>query len=503
MMTTKAQYVAKAAASTLVLASMLAACKPAATSSGIASVSAAPARQAQSAAKNAEQASRAIAKRDYEAAIPDAESAVAAAPLDAGYRLALANAYLGAGRFTSARQSFEDALAIAPGTERARIGIAMSAIGAGDNQTALDAVREGSAFTSVADRGLAMALAGDAKAAIQMLEDEARSPMATPRLRQNLALAHALAGQWDRALAVAAQDLSGETLKSRMRQWAALTSERDSRLQIAQILNVTHAASDAGRPVALALAAPVEAPVALAEAPVAAEVAATPAPAPVAPATIPVQAAIATTPAPEPVTAPASVASVVAPEIAIAPVAPRIVLAAMAPPVLAPPAERTQSAAVIPDAPIRTPAPVADAIAMPAAVTAVVAGAPETPGVQRTHALSQPMTARIREASFAAAPGGGRWVIQLAAYSSHKRLESGWAHVTGRFDALSRMNPALSTVTVNGRTLHRLAVSGFASRRAASTVCGAYRSRGGDCFVRSTDGDAPLHMARAESRPEA
>lgn len=489
-MTTTAKQVAKAAASTLVLAAMLGACKPAATRGGLASVSSTPAPQAQpsarTAARDAERAARALAERDYEAAIAAGERAVAGAPLDAGYRIRLANAYLGAGRFVSARQSFEDALAIAPGTERARIGLALAAIGAGDSAAALDAVREGSAFTSVADRGLAMALAGDVEPAIAMLEHEARSPMATARLRQNLALAYALAGQWDRSLAVAAQDLSGETLKNRMRQWAVLTSERDRRVQVARILNVTPATSDAGRPVALAYVAPAPAadPVALAEAPAVEE--------PAQPALILADAAPAPTVTPvAPPAATVEPAAIVEPQVAVAePVAPPVpelpqlaeAPAPAPPPLIARPAE-TPAAAVPPKiARVQTP---------------------QAASVPPLLALAQPMKARVREAGFAAPPSGGHWAIQFGAYSSEQRLELGWSRAMGRFDRLAGMTPAFSHVTVNGRTLHRLAVTGFATRGDAAALCGEYRNRGGDCFVRAAADDARLQMARGNSSPAA
>ena len=59
-----------------------------------------------------------------------------------------------------------------------------------------------------ADYGLALALAGRPADAIPVLQHAAGSPRADARVRQNLALAYALAGDWVNARVVASQDVS-------------------------------------------------------------------------------------------------------------------------------------------------------------------------------------------------------------------------------------------------------------------------------------------------------
>src|SRR3546814_21107371 len=78
----------------------------------------------------------------------------------------------------------------------------------------------------------------------------------TSRTRQNLALAYALAGQWDKARAVAAQDVSPEEIDRRMENWARLASPEARDMQVARLLGTTRVGGDPGRPSVLALAKP-------------------------------------------------------------------------------------------------------------------------------------------------------------------------------------------------------------------------------------------------------
>src|SRR5438132_1173379 len=80
---------------------------------------------------------------------------------------------------------------------------------------------------------LAYALAGRAERAVDLLESAARSPMATPRTRQNLALAYAFAGDWNRARTIAAQDISPSDVDARMAQWAQMARPGAGPVQVA------------------------------------------------------------------------------------------------------------------------------------------------------------------------------------------------------------------------------------------------------------------------------
>jgi Flp pilus assembly protein TadD len=103
------------------------------------------------------------------------------------------------------------------------------------------------------DLGLAFALAGEHGRALALLEPAAREQNAAARVRQNLALAYALSGDWQKARIVASQDLSGAELTARLAQWAALAKPADSYAQVAALLGVTPT-EDSGQPHRLALA---------------------------------------------------------------------------------------------------------------------------------------------------------------------------------------------------------------------------------------------------------
>lgn len=442
-MTSRLALVLKVAVSGVAMAGVLGACKPAAFGQRPLSPAAIADPQERVAATQAEKALRAMRDQDYAIAIGAAEMAVAAAPADAGYRLMLANAYLGAGRFLSARQSYEEAASLAPGLDRAQIGVALASLGTGDTARARAALAELGAGAPAADQGLALALAGDTDKAIALLEAEARSPLVTARARQNLALAHALAGNWPRARAIAAQDLSGAALDARLAQWAALAGESRSELRVASILSVVPDYQDSGRPVALALIQPSSVPAipAAAQAPQAVFVDAGPAP-------------------------------LLAPAVADA-----------APVVTADVALDTR------------PAPVAEI--MPFAAPATT---PRAPALALGHTMAAQLRRVSAEESHAIASG---WVMQLGAYSSEQRVSLGWASATGRFGKLASYTPTRSTIRVGGRTLHRLSVAGLASRADANALCINYRNQGGECFVRGTAGDSPVRIAGMGRAPGA
>src|SRR5207253_1951387 len=87
-----------------------------------------------------------------------------------------------------------------------------------------------------------------------LLETAARSPMASARTRQNLALAYAFAGNWNRARAIAAQDISPAQVDERMAQWAQMARPGTGPTQVATLLGVSPGA-DTGRPLQVALGA--------------------------------------------------------------------------------------------------------------------------------------------------------------------------------------------------------------------------------------------------------
>lgn len=215
--------------------------------------SATVAQNAKKAAREARAAQKALAARKAEAAVAHAEQAVANDPQRGDYRTLLGQAYLLAGRFTSAAQALRDALALNPEDGRAALNLALASIGTGDWGGARMLLQAHAARIPAADLGLATALAGDPNAALEILAPAVRAPDATARTRQNLALALALAGRWGEAKAVAAMDVAPDQLNARLLQWASFARPANAYDQVAAILGV-QAVQDAGQPVALALA---------------------------------------------------------------------------------------------------------------------------------------------------------------------------------------------------------------------------------------------------------
>ncbi len=211
------------------------------------------AANADKAAREARSAQKAIGAHKVAVAVAHAEQAVANDPQRSDYRALLGQAYLLAGRFTSAAQSLRDALALNPEDGRAALNLALASIGTGDWAGARTLLQAHASRIPATDLGLATALAGDPAAAVEILAPAVRTPEATARTRQNLALALALAGRWGEAKAVAAMDVAPDQLNARLMQWANFARPTNAYDQVAALLGV-QAVQDAGQPVALALA---------------------------------------------------------------------------------------------------------------------------------------------------------------------------------------------------------------------------------------------------------
>lgn len=417
------------------------------------------------AAQLRDEAARALAAGNLGEAQAKMEDAVAASPRDAGYRLLLADIYMRSGRFESARATYADVLELDPSNVRAGMSFALMQIALGRPGGAVAQLGDLEGRASGADIGLAYALAGHPERAIDILEPLARSPQVTPRIRQNLALSYALAGDWRRARAVAAQDVSPAQLEARMTQWAAMARPDSGPARVASLIGISPAA-DAGQPVRLALSQP--APVQVAEA----------APAPVE--TAPIVLAQAEAPAAEPVSDWGLPAAQEAP--APAPVPVQV-------------AEAPTYYTAAPQAPAEAPS----AAEVEYALAAQTLNQPAAPLV-RTAAVSLPPQPVFRRPAprTAQAPavqaGNSRYVVQLGAFSNEANAERAWVETQRRF-GLTPYAPLTATIEHGGRTLHRVAVSGFATQADAQRLCGSLRARGGACFVRSTAGDASIRWA--------
>ncbi len=201
-------------------------------------------------AQNSEQALR---KGETPRAVALAEQAVAADGRNASLRLLLANAYLRAGRFESARSAYADAIELGDDSSRAALGVVLTELALGHNSAALDAINTYGDVLQAADLGLALTMAGQGDRGIVVLTNAIREGHNTPKARQNLAYAYALTGKWDEARIMAGQDVPADQVDARLQSWASMARPEDSRRRVASLLG-TPLVGDSGQPAALALA---------------------------------------------------------------------------------------------------------------------------------------------------------------------------------------------------------------------------------------------------------
>ncbi|HVF83540.1 MAG TPA: tetratricopeptide repeat protein [Sphingomicrobium sp.] len=392
----------------------------------------------------------ALASGDVQGAIALGERAVEKTPRDATFRLLLGNAYLAGGRFASAEGAYLDAMTLDPTQAPVALKLVLVQIAQGKTGEALAMLDQLRGSVEAADVGLAMALAGQPGNAIALLDEAARRPGADGRTRQNLALAHALAGDWESARTIAAQDVPADQLDARIAGWMEMAKPGQPSTQVASLIGVTPAASDPGLPVRLALTQTGER-----------------------------MAAAAPTP-PQPPVAAAAMAEV-----------------ALAEPVPAPAATTVMndlSFAV----PAASPAPVEMAELAPSGEAAPLPDMAQTLDSLRTEPVrrssSLPKVAELRRAA-AARFGKSKVVVQLGAYGSPKSLQQGWAKLAKRHGTLSRYTPTTARFQAPIGTVYRLSLKGFASDGEARRMCQQLKSSGANCFVRTIAGDTPVRLA--------
>jgi Flp pilus assembly protein TadD len=398
------------------------------------------------------------------------EQAVALSPRDAGYRQLLADIYLKQGRFASARTTYGDALALDPSNVRAALSVALIQIQQGNPRAAESRLADLEGRAPAADLGLAYALAGRADRAVQILEAAAREPGATPRTRQNLALAYAMAGDWRQARAVAAQDVSPADLPARLQQWAAFARPGAGATRVAAMLGVTPA-QDPGQPVRLALA----------------------------PDTVPGQAYAEAAPAPVPEAAAQAPAAAPSAPAAFAEARPTEAPAFWVP--------TAQSYQAPPEAPLERGQSSTEAAPPPPEVRVQYASAahslvaPDPVLIRASMVNRVPVSAFVRaRPQVAIASGSAPIVVQLGAFSNDANAERAWVEASSRY-RLEGRRPLTTTIDIGGRTLNRVSVSGFASAGDAQRLCGQIRAEGGACFVRGTAGDASIRWAARYANP--
>ena len=383
------------------------------------------------AAGYARKASHLLGKRKWDKAVRYAEAAVVNSPADAGYRMILGNAYLRAGRFESARATYGDVLSLQPANAKAALNLSLAQTALGQWDAARQTLDAHSGAIAPADRGLAIALAGDPATAIEVLTAATRSPQADAKTRQNLALALALGGRWQEARTLIGFDMTPAQADARMIEWAQFAHPASSSAQVASLLGITPV-EDAGQPVAIALNAAVS----------------------------PVRAAAA-----DPVEQfmPGS------------PDAQQVVEAEPRPAV----GEVAVAQAPV-SAPMRTTEPKPEPVRL-----ANLIKAEGSYKVRTGEPVAKP---RAEAPVVARAPAPGRWYVQLGAYENAAVARDGWARASRRYAGFANLTPAGMSASVGGASYYRLSVGGFA-RGDAERMCRGYRVKGGRCFVRQQAGD--------------
>ncbi len=409
----------------------------------------------------ATRAQLALASGDFAGAVNWAEQAVANSPREAMLRTLLGNAYLGAGRFASAEAAYNDALTLGGQEPAIALKLVLAQIAQGRGEQAMQMLDQLRAAADPGDVGLAMALAGQPGNAVALLDEAARRPEADARTRQNLALAHALAGNWEMARVVAAQDIPADQLDARLAEWMAIAKPNNGSGQIAALLGVSPAAADPGQPARLALRETGERMAVAAPAP------------------LPMNAA----PSPEPMPAEPQVAAsettvINDPGFASAPIA--------------------ETPVAVAASEVTVPLPAAEPAPPPAEPGEQLADVAQTLESLRAEPIRPsgklPKVSQLRRTAAARFARSGV-VVQLGAYGSPARMQTAWSAIARRHSAMARYTPASARFKARGGTVYRLSLQGFGSDREARLLCEQLKRSGSACFVRNIAGDTPVRFA--------
>ncbi|MEL7445671.1 MAG: SPOR domain-containing protein [Pseudomonadota bacterium] len=415
-------------------------------------------------------AQTALEKGQTTKAVSHAESAVLADGRNAEYRAVLGAAYLESGRFEAAAQSFADAMELGDSDPRTVLSYALAKTASGDNASAIDALENNARAIDPADLGLAMALAGKPERGVHVLTNALRGGQNSAKMRQNLAYAYALNGNWRAARVMAAEDVPADQLDARLSEWASTSKPEDYQVRVAGLLGVD-AVADGGLPRQLALSSFDENAGVFAEA--AAQVPA------------------------DTLTKDAQPSETE-------------MLAMQAPAergtkeVETVDPDRIQQilAATSTDAkkPAAAPKPVAMSSSAPRSTK--VAGSPKKPGarfvsnpvVQKVPAAPRAETRRSNSRGAVAANSSQRrmavasrstadtHLVQLGSFESRAVAKSKWAELQKRFPQLKNHDLVLTKAVVKGKTYYRVAAAGFGLSGARS-MCSTAKAKGIGCFA--------------------
>lgn len=389
-------------------------------------------------AMSAAKAEVALKKGNGDKAVQHAEAAVLAAPRDAYTRTLLGNAYLEAGRTVSAAQSFQDAIALGDTSPRTVISLALAQTGMGDRYGAIATLEKWEASLDAADFGLAIALAGQPERGVHVMGNAIRNGDNTPKMRQNLAYAYALAGQWQAARLMAAEDVPADQVGQRMSEWGATARPEQFQQRVANLLGVDLVA-DPGQPTMLALS---NSP------------------------TVEMLAAETTEDGPSADAGTGFALASELPSVGAAPVAYDSGDAALADAGLDADAARFASSEVVQAAPVQTkPAPRA--------------------------AQSQPARAATAPRSSARLTlAKGDYNIQLGSYFSMSDAQAAWSRFQAKYPELAGSERQITKARVNGKIYYRVAAAGMA-KTSARSMCSVVKGKGGGCIAYAASNPLP------------
>lgn len=392
------------------------------------------------------------------------EKEVLTAPDAASMRVDLAQAYLSAGRFTSAATTFEDAIALGDVSPRTALGMSLAYIGSGRSSEAVVLLNQWRDTIPAGDLGLALALAGSTSEGVKVLTDALRGGQDTPKLRQNLAYAYALDGRWSEARIMAAQDVPADQLDERISSWARMGRPEDYSTRVAGLLGAP-VRSDPGQPVMLALrTGEPAAPQFAAVEPVASRSTAAE------PQTLPAGYGDQELPpvqggesfwgaAPQPVNEPAPSAPV---RMAVREPVSNLTSEAFLSP--ASPAEATPASGPLAAPPKFVPAPKAEK-----------ASRYEGP-MARAVAGPEPAKAAARPV------GNPTHLVQLGSFSSPENAQRAWKIYKERNPSLRDHDLVITEAEVRGKRFWRVAAAGF-DRGSARSMCSSVKRSGYGCFA--------------------
>ncbi|MBX7527589.1 SPOR domain-containing protein [Qipengyuania vesicularis] len=387
----------------------------------------------------------ALKKGKADKAVTHAEAAVLASPRDAYSRTLLGNAYLEAGRFASAAQTFQDAIDLGDTSPRTVVSLSLALTGMGDRAGAIYALERHEAALDPADFGLAVALAGQPQRGVHVLSNALRGGQNTAKVRQNLAYAYAMSGQWREARIMVSEDVPADKVGERMAEWGALARPEYFRVRVASLLGV-QIAEDQGQPAQLALNNNPSVDMLAAET-LEADPVEEPAPdfafAEELPATKPEEAPIIKIDLDDP----ALVEDEVAPQ--------PVVIAALA--------EEPK------------PAEAAAPVAAPAKAPAPVAASAE-----RKPAAAAP---RLSLAE-------GDYNIQLGSYFTMEDALEGWRQFQAMYPELEGAERVISKARVNGKIYYRVAAANYA-KDSARSMCSSVKGKGGGCIAYAQSNPLP------------